>query len=71
MFSKEFSCIRRDMVSGGKEVGDFLLDLMDSDRVSQYNSNLQHRNFVVIDWLERVTRYDKLRLSLVSAVSHC
>ena len=26
---------------------------------------------MVIDWLERVTRYDKLRLSLVSAVSHC
>ncbi len=26
---------------------------------------------LVIDWLERVTRYDKLRLSLVSAVSHC
>ena len=26
---------------------------------------------MVIGWLERVTRYDKLRLSLVSAVSHC
>lgn len=52
MFSNEFSCIRRDMVSGAEEVGDFLLNLMDSERVAQFNSNLQHRNFVVIGWLE-------------------
>lgn len=53
MFSKEFSCIRRDnMVSGEKEAGDFLLDLMGSERVSQYNSDLQHRNMMVIRWLE-------------------
>lgn len=52
MFSKEFSCIRRDMVSGGEEVGDFLLNLMDSERVAQFNSDLQHRNFTVIGWLE-------------------
>ena len=53
MFSNEFSCIRRDMVSGAKDAGSFLLDLMDSDRLCQFNSNLQHRNFVVIDWLEK------------------
>lgn len=53
MFSEEFSCIRRDMVSGGKEVGDFLLELMDSERVAQFNSDLQYRNFAVIAWLEQ------------------
>lgn len=52
MFSKEFSCIRCDMVSGEKEVGAFLLDLMDSERVSKYNSDLQQRNMMVINWLE-------------------
>ena len=52
MFSKEFSFIRGDMVSGEKEVGAFLLDLMDSERVSKYNSDLQHRNMMVIKWLE-------------------
>lgn len=52
MFSKEFSCIRRGMVSGEKEVGAFLLDLMDSERVAKYNSDLQQRNMIVIRWLE-------------------
>ena len=53
MFSKGFSYIRCDnMVSDEKEAGDFLLDLMDSERVSQYNSNLQQRNMMVIKWLE-------------------
>ena len=52
MFSNEFSCIRRDMVSGAEEAGDFLLELMDSERVAQFNDDLQHRNYVVIHWLE-------------------
>ena len=52
MCSNEFSCIRRDKESGGEEAGNFLLNLMDSERVSQYNDNLQRRNFVVIRWLE-------------------
>jgi len=52
MYSNEFSCIRRDMVSGAEEVGDFLLNVMNSERVAQFNSDLQHRNFKVIGWLE-------------------
>lgn len=52
MYSNEFSCIRRDMVSGVEEVGDFLLNVMNSERVAQFNSDLQHRNFKVIGWLE-------------------
>lgn len=50
MFGNEFS--RRDMVLGGTEAGNFILELMDSDRVTKYNSDLQHRNFMVIKWLE-------------------
>ena len=52
MFSNEFSCVRRDMVSGGTEAGNFILNLMDSDRVTKYNSDLQYRNLKVIKWLE-------------------
>lgn len=52
MCSNECSCIQRDMVSGGEEAGNFLLNLMDSDRVTQYNDNLQRRNLKVIRWLE-------------------
>lgn len=52
MCSNEFSCIRRDMASGVKEAGDFLLDLMDSERVAGFNDDLQHRNLKVIRWLE-------------------
>jgi len=52
MCSNEFSCIRRDMASGVKEAGDFLLDLMDSERVAGFNDDLQHRNIKVIRWLE-------------------
>ncbi len=51
MLSSEFSSIRRDVVSGVEEVGGFLLDLMDSERVAEFNSNLQQRNFKVIRWL--------------------
>lgn len=52
MCSNEFSCIRRDMVSGVEEAGNFFLNLMDSERVAGYNSNLQKRNCKVIRWLE-------------------
>lgn len=50
MFSNDR--FRRDMGLGNRELGEYLMNLMDSDRVSQYNSDLEHRNMAVIRWLE-------------------
>ena len=40
------------MASGVEEVGNFLLEYVDSDRVAKFNSDLQHRNHKVIRYLE-------------------
>lgn len=49
--SNDFSSNRRDMVPG-EELGGFLENLMDSDRVAGYNDTLEHRNLKVIRYLE-------------------
>ncbi len=41
----------RDMGLGNRELGEYLMNLIDSDRVSRYNSNLEYRNMAVIRWL--------------------
>ena len=42
---------RRLMESVEKCVDDFISELMDSERVAGFNSDLQHRNQIVIRWL--------------------
>ncbi len=49
--SNYFSYHRCSMVSV-KELGGFLIQLMDAEKVADYNDNLQERSFRVIRWLE-------------------
>ena len=49
--SNYFSYDRCSMVSV-EELGGFLIKLMDTEKVADYNESLQKRSFRVISWLE-------------------
>ena len=49
--SNYFSYNRCSMVSV-EELGGFLIKLMDTEKVADYNESLQKRSFRVISWLE-------------------
>lgn len=50
MFSIER--IRRYMGSNNREIGNYLMNLMDSSAISRSNSDLRNRNIALIRWLE-------------------